>query len=297
MKNKIKTFALFILGKYGFIWSKINFFISFVYKFNLHKQKKLKFKKKNLIEKNLNLEILNNLNKNGYSICNVKDIYDKPNELFNFLEKQVKDKQDHINATKKSFFHNIYEVNIGAGRDELIDFAISKNIIEIISNYLNIFPIISGVQIIKSDINKNFFSSMNWHFDSHHNKLIKIIFPIHNLNDKHGPTTFLDKITTNKLIKKNFLFKSPRYFEDSEIKSYLPNLDDKIIKFLGKKGEVLLIDTSKCFHMGSRCEKIRYQTFITYNPILTNDLDTLNFSSEIKYINNLIQNIENNNHI
>lgn len=288
MKKKIKTFALFVLGKYGFIWSKISFSISFIYKFSLHRQKKLKFKKINLVKKNFNLEILNNLNKNGYSICNLKDIYEKSNELFNFLEKQVKGKQDLNNATKKSFFHNIYEVDIKSGRDELIDFATSKNIIEIISNYLKTLPIVSGVQIIKSDINKNFFSSMNWHFDSHHNKLIKIIFPIHNLHDKHGPTSFLDKITTNKLIKKNFLFKSPRYFEDSEIKSYLPNLDNQIIKFLGKKGEVLLIDTSKCFHMGSRCEEIRYQTFITYNPVLTNDLDTLKFSNGIKFINNLV---------
>ena len=52
-----------------------------------------------------------------------------------------------------------------------------------------------------------------------------------------------------------------------------------------------MIDTSKCFHMGSRTKKTRHQIFMTYTPIKTFDLTWLKKINEWKELNKDIEKI------
>ena len=83
----------------------------------------------------------------------------------------------------------------------------------------------------------------------------------------------MDKKITKKIIQKDSYFSSSRYFTDNELKKVYPNFNKKINKFYGKKGDFLIIDTSKCLHMGSRDSINRFQMFYTFTPILTYDLN------------------------
>ena len=132
---------------------------------------------------------------------------------------------------------------------------------------------------------------MNWHIDNHHNNLIKIMYLPYDLNYKDGPTCFLNKNSTKNLLTNNFYFKSPRYFADDELKKVKDNYIDEVVSFTGKKGDILIIDTSKCLHMGSRCNSERYQLFITYTPIETNDLNTLSSIKKYKFLNEKIKSL------
>ena len=97
-------------------------------------------------------------------------------------------------------------------------------------------PTINSIQFISSNSNnENYYSSMNWHLDSHHKKLIKIIFLPFDLTNENGPTHFLDKITTQKIIKKDNYFSAPNYFTDDEFKNTYPNYENQISKLIGKK--------------------------------------------------------------
>ena len=78
---------------------------------------------------------------------------------------------------------------------------------------------------------------------------------------------------------------------DDELKKVNNNYTDEIVSFTGKKGDILIIDTSKCLHMGSRCNSERYQLFITYTPIETNDLNTLSSIKKYQFLNEKIKNL------
>lgn len=289
MQNKFKNFIVYFISKYGFIYSKVHYIISYIIFYKLHKKKLSLYKAALTGKKNDKFKIiLKDINEKGYSKCKLSEIFSKHNELLEFLKAKVEINKSRKKNTNKSFFHNLYDLQVTENNDVFVEFSTSKQILEICSNYLKSIPILSGIQIIKSEKSEKKFSSMNWHFDSHHNKLLKIMILIHDVSEKNGPTTFLDKNSTELLIKKNFLFRCPKYFQDSELKHYMFDLDQRILKFTGKAGDVLIIDTSKCFHMGSRCETERYQSIITYNPVLTNDLDTLKLDQNKKDINKLI---------
>lgn len=274
-------------SKFGFIYNKINLLISYLLNFKeIKSRNELYLNEISKIKNNKIDKIVSKLNTDGYYFTNLKEFN------INFdISKKIKS-LDTVpgNKSKKKFFTNLYEFR---KNDDLSTFAINKYFIKLISKYLKLSPIINNIQLIKSDIinDKQFYSSMNWHIDNHHDKLIKIMLLPFDLDIQGGPTCFLDKKTSEYIIKKNFYFKSPRYFSDSEIKEIKSNFKKKIKSFTGKKNDILLIDTSKCLHMGSRCNAERYQLFVTYTPIQTNDLNTLKSLKKFEFLNKKIKDL------
>ena len=295
--KKLKLLIRFFFGKYGTIYSFVNYSLSFLFYFKLYKKNKILFKKFNK-HKGIDNEIILKLESDGFFFSNIENFIDK-SEIDIYLDKIIT-KNIENDGNKKKFFHNLYKVEIN---DPIIHFCKSPRILNIASNYLGTVPLINSIQFIKSDENdKNYFSSMNWHLDTHHLKLLKIIYLPYQINYYNGPTSFMNKDQTQKILKKNIKFKLPSYFTDQEIFSNDIKSKNTTENFLGNtRGNLLFIDTSKCFHMGSRCEIERHQLFITYTPVLTYDLKTLtNINSTYKLIdeelNNSIKNIINKNY-
>ena len=251
--------------------------------YKIHSNNRKKFVKIKEKLNNNDYEIINiakKISEFGYYKTNLKDIgFD--NSVLDTIDKH---KNEAGKKTNKFFFNNLYNYSFN---DELSRFSTSENFMKIASIYLNIFPIINNIQIIKSDIadDQQYYSSMNWHLDKHHEKLIKVMILPYDLNSDDGPTCFLDKKVSKEIINNDSYFSSPIYFKDEEILSADLQYKNKINEFTGKRGDILFIDTSKCLHMGSRCRKIRFQLFITYTPILTYDINTLKSLNTFKQLN------------
>ena len=287
MENIFKKKIFVYFAKYGKIYSFLIYIISFLINFKIHLKKKKIFNlyKKNKVTENSIKDIVTELNDKGYYQSSLSKL-DLNNEILAVSEKLIYNKGKNTN---KEFFENLY---IFEKEDEITNFALQEKFLNIISEYLGICPSINSIQFISSNSEKdNFYSSMNWHLDSHHEKLIKIIFLPFDLDDQNGPTHFLDKRTTQKIIKEDNYFSGPNYFSDEEFKKVYSNYDEKIKKLVGKKGDFLIIDTSKCFHMGSRNAKNRYQMFFTYTPVLTFDLNSNNSFKKYEPLNNKIEKI------
>ena len=281
--NIIKKIYLLYFSKYGKIYSLCNYFFSYLLAYKIHSNNRKKFVKIKEKLNNNDYEIINivkKISEFGYYKTNLKDIgFD--NSVLDTIDKH---KNEAGKKTNKFFFNNLYNYSFN---DELSRFSTSENFMKIASIYLNIFPIINNIQIIKSDIadDQQYYSSMNWHLDKHHEKLIKVMILPYDLNSDDGPTCFLDKKVSKEIINNDSYFSSPIYFKDEEILSADLQYKNKINEFTGKRGDILFIDTSKCLHMGSRCRKIRFQLFITYTPILTYDINTLKSLNTFKQLN------------
>ena len=274
-------------SKFGIIYNKINFILSYI--FNIQEislRKKIYNEKVSSVKNDKIDDIVLELNSKGYYLANLKEF----NINFDISQEIESSKIYENSNSHKSFFKNLYKFE---PNDKISEFSINKIFIELISKYLNITPIINNIQLIKSDAvsDQKYYSSMNWHIDNHHNNLIKIIYLPFDLDLQNGPTCFLNKQSTKNLMKKNMYFKSPRYFSDEEMRKINNDYTKEIISFTGKKGDILIIDTSKCIHMGSRCNVERYQLFITYTPIETNDLNTLTSLKKFSYLNDKIKNL------
>ena len=281
--NIIKKIYLLYFSKYGKIYSLCNYFFSYLLAYKIHSNNRKKFVKIKEKLNNNDYEIINiakKISEFGYYKTNLKDIgFD--NSVLDTIDKH---KNEAGKKTNNFFFNNLYNYSFN---DELSRFSTSENFMKIASIYLNIFPIINNIQIIKSDIadDQQYYSSMNWHLDKHHEKLIKVMILPYDLNSDDGPTCFLDKKVSKEIINNDSYFSSPIYFKDEEILSADLQYKNKINEFTGKRGDILFIDTSKCLHMGSRCRKIRFQLFITYTPILTYDINTLKSLNTFKQLN------------
>jgi len=282
MKNFLKKLYFVYFSKYGYFYNLFNYNLSkifFAKKIKLRKKKILseKFKSDNEMINNITDEI----EEKGYYISNTKNFglefnIEKEIHMFN---------NNNFNKTShKKFFDNLYSF---IPDDNISNFSLNISFVKIVAKYLKTVPIINNIQLIKSEKtdDQEFYSSMNWHLDNHHRKLIKIIYLPYDLKFEDGPTCFLDKNTTKQILNKNSYFSAPRYFTDRELKNVMDDYKKKIISFSGKSGDILIIDTSKCLHMGSRCNKKRYQLFLTYTPIETNDLKTLNSLKKFEYLN------------
>jgi len=288
----LKNILLVYFRKHGRIYSLISYLISFLINFNSHFKKKKLFNKfiikfnnnKNFTTKN----IVKQLNDKGFYRTNTKKLGISDNELNKFIEYN-KINANNVNTSKKEFFLT-KEFN----EHEIFHFStiiLNKVFLESVSLYFNTYPVIQSASLIKTNSThiKKYYSSMNWHLDTHHNKMVKIIMLTSDINSQNGPLCFVNK-NISKIIKKNLYFNAPIYFTDDEMLNCYSNLQNEINIFTGKKGDIIMLDTSKCFHMGSRNANERIQLFITYSEIFTNDLNSLKNLKKNFTVNKEIEN-------
>ena len=158
---------------------------------------------------------------------------------------------------------------------EIFKFATSNKVINIVSNYLGFIPLLTNISIWHSpnDINiEN--SSQFFHLDHEDINQVKCYFLIDDVDMKMGPTQFIDAYNSKIILKKiNYrITKKTKRISDKNIFEYV-NKED--INFCdGKKNTMFFLDTSQCFHAGSRkSEKSRTILFFQYLSPFSNHLD------------------------
>ncbi len=107
-----------------------------------------------------------------------------------------------------------------------------------------------------------------WHQDSDVYKLLKIFILINNVTDYDGPLTFLDLENT----KKNW--------SDLKYRNSLNNIKkiDNEIKFTGKLGDYLILDTSRSLHRAGIPQKYREMLTLTLYPKWSKTADVERFN-------------------
>lgn len=135
-----------------------------------------------------------------------------------------------------------------------LEFITNSCILSAASNYLGFIPVLNSIKILKTEVqnkNKKYFSSQLYHLDQSDKPLFKIIFLISDTYEENGPFTFVKKKATDKIQKKikSGILKSD-LVRDETIEKYLERED--VVKIIGKSGTCYYVDSSNCFHRGSR---------------------------------------------
>ena len=240
---------------------------------------------------------------NGFTRLDVDNnlkqkIYIRSDEIF-------KSKEFEENANTRKNYLNQYKIDISKNQNHIyLKFILSNEILNIIKGYLGSDVVLSNLQLWYSN-NQKFVSggSQNLHMDGEDAKQIKMFFYLSDVDEQSGPLCVISK-TQSKILnkiknKKKFIQRKTKKISDNEFQDISNNI--KIHSMIGPKGSLNLIDTSNCYHFGSRPGKntrylLMYQFLSSYSyylPIKKNNELKINNSkildsNEIELINNLL---------
>ncbi len=169
-----------------------------------------------------------------------------------------------------------------------LNFALSAPVLKIVADYLGFVPMLSttmppGLRLTESSDKYDagaggpYRASQLYHLDHHDSPLVYIIVLLRDVTMQSGPFTFLPLSASDRATKalKYRAPKAPYRITDEQMYSVVDKTE--AIPFTGAKGSVLFLDSSRCFHYGSRdCAIPRYQMMYAYvSPCRTDFSDLL----------------------
>lgn len=165
--------------------------------------------------------------------------------------------KDHVESENKSkkFWIRLSDIdkhkNPLSTSNPLVKFAIQPQILSMVSSYFGEaaylrYAILTYSQFTEADYSK----SQLWHYDRDDVKMLKIFVYLSDVEQiEDGPFTFIRKQNSKKIPNTFFL----SHLEDEKVYSHLPKTEIKNI--YGTRLSAFAVDTSKCYHMGSRIYK------------------------------------------
>lgn len=186
----------------------------------------------------------------------------------------------------RSYFQNMIEDGDVENYPSLLDFALSSDVIATVGNYLKCIPVMSstlpvGIRFVESsaeydDQPDTPHDSQLYHMDYYSNPDVYMLVLLEDVTADKGPFCFLPQSASRKVAQKigNWKRGTGYRFSDDEIYSVVDK--NEMIEFAYPRGTVLFINTSACFHFGSRnCVKPRYQLMYGYTSACRSDLSEL----------------------
>ena len=151
-----------------------------------------------------------------------------------------------------------------------LNFILSSDVLTTACRYLGFIPMLSntippGVRFVESSINGQekpgvYNHSQLYHLDLHDNPLVYVIVLLRDVTPESGPFTFLSESISRRACKALHYFSRGSSYRVTDGQMYGAVDRGEAKTMLYPRGTVLFLDSSRCFHFGSRDAVItRYQ--------------------------------------
>ena len=143
----------------------------------------------------------------------------------------------------------------------LLQLPTSSEVLATVSEYMGMIPVLSltrpkGVRLFEStdrfNENATFRASQLFHRDIHDMPLVYVIVLVRDITEKNGPWCFLPATVSEKASRDLKYQRRGQPYRVSDERMYQIVDPSSRIDFTGKRGDVLFLDSSRCFHYGSR---------------------------------------------
>jgi hypothetical protein len=206
-----------------------------------------------IINKNTN-KVLNDLNRNGYSI--VKNVIEKKTiEKIKFSLKNIKgaytSDEFALEDNKNEFYDYenpkgvkfVYNGNDLLANLDIQNLAFDKFFINIAKDYLKCVPILDivGAWWSAPSDKPDHNAAQLWHFDMDRPRWLKVFIYLTDCNELNGPHEFIEGSHRVNGIPKNIRTRGYVRLDDKEILRHYKNTNIK--KFTAKEGDLLIEDT------------------------------------------------------
>jgi hypothetical protein len=180
---------------------------------------------------------------------------------------------------RKRFLQNVLESSSLALDSAIMRFALREDVLSAVSRYLGVVPLLTNISVFHSDtVAEDPTSSQLYHCDGDDVTQIKIFVYCTDVDMPSGPLTLLDAATTSEVQRRTGYWYRHR-LTDEEVLTAVGTPREHVI--LGPAGTAVFVDTSRCFHFGSRVARgapprlaamIQYQT--PYSFMLPADVES-----------------------
>jgi hypothetical protein len=151
---------------------------------------------------------------------------------------------------RKRFLQNVLDTSTLTRASAAVRFALRDDVLAAVSEYLRIVPFLTSIQVFHSDTVEGVpTSSQLYHCDGDDVTQIKIFVYCTDVDPASGPLTVLDADATDRVQRSTRYWYRSR-LTDEQVAAVVGAGHDHPI--LGPSGTAAFVDTSRCFHFGSR---------------------------------------------
>jgi hypothetical protein len=132
-------------------------------------------------------------------------------------------------------------------------FVLDEDVVGAVSAYLGLVPVLSKVDVwYSAHARERPKSSQRWHLDSADTTQVKVWIHLSDVGPKSGPLTVVDASTSERVAEEiSYDFREGHRVPDERFEELA---GPAIVALGGPAGTVHFVDTSRCFHFGSRVD-------------------------------------------
>ena len=166
-----------------------------------------------------------------------------------------------------------------AGKQELLElpevrnFLYSEPLIDLACEYLGTYPQITSVDLLESRPREGGpQASQNYHLDNIAERVVRLVLHVSDVGTTNGPFTYYPESVSDRLGRK-VRYQWRLDHPEVSLEELEQAADEAVpLQATGEHGSILLVDTCRCFHYGSRVEVgLRHVLMATYAALpLTN---------------------------
>ena len=194
----------------------------------------------------------------------------------------------------RAFFRNLIEVGDLERWPQLLSFCATPELIATVAEYLGFVPALSktlptGVRVVESGKHLDALShlpprdSQVFHIDPYDHPMIYVIVLVRDCTPSMGPFTFLPASASERAARALDYWSRGRPYRLSDEEIYSVVDESEAISLTYPRGTVLFIDTSRCFHYGSRdADEPRFQIMYGLTSVCRSDFSE-SYMSQFDY--------------
>ncbi len=149
----------------------------------------------------------------------------------------------------------------------MLRLALRRDVIAAVSSYLGMVPVIAYLQVFYSEANSDEArSSQLFHCDADATSQVKIFVLCSEVTRSNGPLTLLDA-ETSRTVRSRLGYHFGGKIKDKRLAGIIDQSNH--VPIVGPPGTVCFVDTTQCFHFGSRVESGTAPRLVTMIQYLT----------------------------
>ena len=187
-------------------------------------------------------------------------------------------------SAHKPFFASLYKPGDLEKYPAFLDFALSSEVLATVAHHMGCIPLLSrdsppGVRIMESNQAYStepvgvYTASQLYHLDLHDKPVVYVIVLLKDTTLSSGPWHFLSSSVSRRAGRLLRYQDRGEPYRVTDERMYSVVEPEEVNVFTGKAGDVLFIESSSCFHFGSRDAVIpRYQMMYAFTTPCRGDL-------------------------
>jgi len=151
---------------------------------------------------------------------------------------------------RKRFLLNVLDTKTLTEESAVVRFAMREDVLAAVSRYLGVVPFLGTISVFHSDtVDAAPTSSQLHHCDGDDVTQIKVFIYCSDVDERSGPLTVLSAANSDR-VRRSTAYQYRQRLTDQQVNDILGA--GREVPILGPAGTAVFVDTSRCFHFGSR---------------------------------------------